>query len=653
MNVSARLFVAGLGVMLAGGLGAAVLRRFARLAARVFAALTLLGCALVAGAAVSVLAGGVAAQWQVATTLPGGPWVFGLDALTAFFLLAIAVVGAAAAVYGTGYLVGELGPAATAFAHAAVAVLLGALSLVVTARSAVPFLMAWEVMAVAAFLLVVTEHERADVRRAGLFYLVATHTATLALIGMFAIWGAPARDLTFTSLAQTPGTGRSAVLLLALLGFGLKAGIVPLHFWLPGAHAAAPSHVSALMSGLVIKAGIYGLLRVLALLGGAPAWYGWLLLGAGLSSGVLGVVWALAQHDLKRLLAYHSVENIGIILVGMGTGTLGTAYGLPVVAALGYAGAILHVLNHALFKGLLFLGAGAVARATGTRALDLLGGLSRRMPTTWIAFLLGSVAIVGLPPLNGFVSEWTIVQALLRAGLDVSAIRVAVFAVGGIGLIGGLALACFAKVNGVVFLGRPRTSAAADAGEVGPLLLLPMGALALACVLIGLLPVVAVPSAVAAARVLTGAMGAEPAAAFARGVDRLTVAALMLVTAGTGAWFLRTALLRRYRVVPNTWGCAYPLPTPRMQYTASSFAAPVLQPFGAAAGLREHWEGGAFHTHAVDPGLEGAILPAWRRMQAATAGLRALQLGRLHVYLLYVLATVVALLAYLALWRAP
>jgi hydrogenase-4 component B len=654
VSTLARLFVAGVGVMLTGGLGAVALHRFPRLAARTFAALMILGCSLLTAAAVGVLAGGDAGQWQVATTLPGGPWVFGLDALTAFFLLAIAVVGAAAAIYGTGYLAGDHGPAATAVAHAIAAVLLAALALVVTARAAVPFLIAWEVMAVSAFLLVVTEHERAEVRRAGLIYLVATHTATLALIGMFAVWGAAAPDLTFASLAHPSGAGRSAVLLLALLGFGLKAGIIPLHFWLPGAHAAAPSHVSAMMSGLVIKTGIYGLLRVLALLGGAPPWYGWILFGAGLTSGVLGVVWALAQHDLKRLLAYHSVENIGIILIGMGVGVLGTAYGLPIVATLGYAGAILHVLNHALFKGLLFLGAGAVARATGSRALDALGGLSRRMPMTGLAFLLGSVAIVGLPPLNGFVSEWTIVQALLGAGLGGGPIRAAVFGVGGIGLIGGLALACFAKVNGVVFLGKPRTPDATDAVEVGPLLLVPMGALALACVLIGLLPAVAVPPALAAAQIVTGTVAAGPGRDFARELGRVSAAALVLVAAVSVAWPLRNMLMRgRWRVVPDTWGCGYPLPTPRMQYTASSFAAPLLQPFGAATGLREEREGATFRTHAVDPGLEGAILPAWRRMQGATAGLRALQLGRLHVYLLYVLATVVALLAYLALWRAP
>ena len=648
-----RLFFAGLGVVLAGGLAALVLARRPRAAARVFAALTVTGGVLVGVPAARVLAGGEAWLVRVATAVPGGPWVFGLDALSAFFLLAIAIVGASTALFGAGYLADEHGAANVPFAHAAAAMLVVALALVVTAQAVVPFLVAWELMAIAAFLLIVTDHDQAEVRRAGLVYLVSTHAATLTLIGLFAAWGVGAADLTFASLAgAAPDAGRTTILLLALFAFGMKAGVVPLHFWLPGAHAAAPSHASALLSGLLIKTGVYGLLRVAVMLGGTPAWYGWLLLAAGLTSGVLGVVWALAQHDLKRLLAYHSVENIGIILIGMGVGALGSAYGLPVVAVLGYAGAILHVLNHALFKSLLFLGAGAVVRATGTRTLDVLGGLARRMPVTATAFLLASVAIVGLPPLNGFVSEWIIVQALLHAGLGEGPIRAAVFGVAGLGLIGGLALACFAKVNGVVFLGQPRTAVATGAREVGLLLLAPMGVLALACAGIGLLPTLAVPPALLAARVIAGP-GAV-ATGFDEGVARLAAAGGLLVLAVAVAWTIRALLLRgRWHTVGHTWGCGYPSPTPRMQYTASSFAGPVLQPFGAVAGLREEQVGTRFRTHPADLALEQALIPAWWRLQAAASRLRSLQLGRLHVYLLYALATVVALLAYLALWRSP
>ena len=393
-------------------------------------------------------------------------------------------VGAASAVYGVRYLAAETGHGPVAGTHLLTALEIAALALVVTARSAMPFLIAWEIMAVLAYFLVVFERGHAEVRRAGLIYLICTHTGTLALIALFASWGQRAGTLSFDALAAVSPSlplGGALVFALGLVGFGFKAGVIPLHFWLPGAHGAAPSHVSALMSGVVIKMGIYGLLRLVTLAGPPPAWWGWLVLALGVVSGVFGVLWALAQHDLKRLLAYHSVENIGIILLGLGIGALGVRYDAPLIAALGFAGAVLHTLNHALFKSLLFLGAGAVLRATGTRMIDRLGGLGRRMPLTWATFLVGSIAIVGLPPLNGFVSEWLVYQGLLRSGTLAPA-RAAVFAVAGLALIGALALACFAKVGGAVFLGHPRTAEARHGAEVRAGLLAPMWALALACV---------------------------------------------------------------------------------------------------------------------------------------------------------------------------
>ena len=255
-----------------------------------------------------------------------------------------------------------------------------------------------------------------------------------------------------------------------MVGFGTKAGFWPLHVWLPEAHPAAPSHVSAVMSGVMLKTGIYGLLRVLTVLGPPPAWWGWLLVGIGVVSGVLGVVFALAQRDLKRILAYSSVENIGLVALGAGLGVLGLAFDLPVMAALGFAGALLHVLNHAIFKGLLFLGAGAVLHATGTRDIEHLGGLLRRMPSTAQAFLVGSAAISGLPPFNGFVSELLILLAAL-AGVSERAGGVAVpstVAVAALGLVGGLAAACFARVFGVVFLGAPRRTLDREPAEATP-----------------------------------------------------------------------------------------------------------------------------------------------------------------------------------------
>jgi len=426
----------GLALILAGGLCAVFLRRAPRAGERWFATLVTGGGVTAALPAIATLLDALSRMVRLAPVVPGGPWVFGLDRLSAWFLVTFLAVGTAIAIYGTDYLAPERHERPTWGAHGLLAILLVALAGVVTSQAVVPFLVAWEVMAISAFLLVVFESDRPDVRRAGFIYLVLTHASTIALLAMFAGWARGASGLTFTALAdarlvEPVGT---FILVLALVGFGIKAGVVPVHFWLPGAHAAAPSHISALLSGVMLKTGIYGLLRVMSLLGAVPAWWGWTLLGLGLVSGVLGVLWALAQHDLKRLLAYHSVENIGIILLGMGVGALGMAYRQPVVAVLGLTGAVLHTLNHALFKSLLFLGAGAVAQATGTRAIDELGGVGRRMPLTALAFLLGSVAIVGLPPLNGFVSEWVVFQALLRSGLASGPTQVSVFAAAGVGV---------------------------------------------------------------------------------------------------------------------------------------------------------------------------------------------------------------------------
>ncbi|HEU5321643.1 MAG TPA: proton-conducting transporter membrane subunit, partial [Methylomirabilota bacterium] len=492
------------------------------------------------------------------------------------------------------------------------------------------------------------------VRRAGFIYLVCTHTGTLALVALFASWGPDAAALTFDALAAAVPAlpaGGALIFALGLAGFGFKAGLVPLHFWLPGAHGAAPSHVSALMSGVVIKMGIYGLLRLVAIAGPPPAWWGWLVLSLGLASGVLGVLWALAQHDLKRLLAYHSVENIGIILLGLGIGALGLRYDAPVVAVLGLAGAVLHTLNHAVFKSLLFLGAGAVLRATGTRLMDRLGGLGRRMPYTWAAFLIASVAIVGLPPLNGFVSEWLVYQSLLRSG-GVAAARVAVFGVAGLALIGALALACFAKVGGAVFLGQARTNGALQGSEAEPGMLAPMAALAVTCVAIGVAPAVAVTPALLVAASL-GGIAAEPAGAAAVAVGPalqwISLIAVALVTLGGAGWWLHRRLLRRRAVEwTETWGCGYARPEPRMQYTAASFAAPLVAAYGATAGVRITREPGAFHTHPTDRVLDGIAVPLWKRLRAWALTARPIQQGRLWMYLLYVLGALLLLLLYLA-----
>ena len=384
------------------------------------------------------------ADWQI----PFGEFHLALDPLSTAFLIPILLLSAAASVYAIGYLRGQ--PAAKVRLSIFMYLLLVVSMCVVgCARDAVLFLVAWEIMALSSFFLVLYDSDRADVRQAGWMYLVASHIGTAFIIALFLLIGHTAGSFDFdrwTNLPSSGAAGLSTCFILAVIGFGTKAGFWPLHVWLPEAHPAAPSHVSAVMSGVMIKTGIYGLMRMLTFLGPPPAWWGLTILGIGILSGILGVLFALAQHDLKRLLAYHSVENIGIIAIGMGAGMIGISFGLNDVALLGFAGSILHVTNHALFKGLLFLGAGSVAHATGTRNIESLGGLMKKMPVTGATFMTGSAAISGLPPLNGFVSEFLIYAACFKLALSGAwGGAIGGCAIAALALIGGLAAACFAK----------------------------------------------------------------------------------------------------------------------------------------------------------------------------------------------------------------
>ena len=452
----------------------------------------------------------------------------------------------------------------------------------------------------------------------------------------------------------------TAIFLLAICGFGVKAGFMPLHVWLPEAHPAAPAHVSAVMSGIMIKLGIYGLLRTLSYLGEPPTWWGWLLLCIGLVSGVLGVLYALAQHELKRLLAYHSVENIGIIAMGIGLGLIGVSRHAPVLAALGFGAALLHVLNHAIFKALLFLGAGSVIRGAGTGEIEHLGGLLKRMPWTGAAFLIGAAAISGLPPLNGFVSEFLLLlgafDAVQAPILPVSIAGVALIA--GLALIGGLAAACFAKAFGIVFLGEPRRPEALEASETGFLLQVPMQVLAGACIAIGLAAPWLLP---ALARVVPAVAALEPGGIdLALGAVRpaligVTVAATAFLALLAGVAMLRALLLRGRAVrAAVTWDCGYARPTPRMQYTASSFAQPLLDLFAPVLGTRVSFvkpmglfpRKASLETATPDSFRERVFRPMFGELDRVLAKFRRIQEGRVQVYVLYIAVTLLALLAY-------
>src|SRR5216684_667046 len=456
-----------------GGLGAIVFANRGRGSTFFGVGGVLIGCLCGIVPAVRVVLGEPSQSLRWAWDVPYGSFFLELDPLSGFFLIPVFVLCALAAIYGAEYLEAYRGRKALAPPWFFFDLLVASMVVVILARNGVLFLMAWEMMALSSFFLVTFEDEKESTQQAGWIYLVASHIGTAFLLVLFILLGRANGSLDFDRFSASSGAG--LLFVLAVVGFGTKAGFIPLHVWLPEAHPAAPSHVSAVMSAVMIKTGIYGLVRVMLLLGAPQAWWGWVLCGIGLSSGVIGVLLALAQHDLKRLLAYCSVENVGIVALGLGVGTIGLSAGLPAVAAIGFAGALLHVLNHALFKGLLFLAAGNVLHSTHTREIDHLGGLLRRMPRTGAIFLIGAVAISGLPPLNGFISEFLIYLASFKGAMTLDGVNsVPMLAtIAGLALIGGLAAACFTKAFGIVFLGQPRTRRAELAHEAGLPMLMP------------------------------------------------------------------------------------------------------------------------------------------------------------------------------------
>jgi formate hydrogenlyase subunit 3/multisubunit Na+/H+ antiporter MnhD subunit len=662
--MSAPLILASVLLTSLSGGAALALRRRPETAQRLATALLVTGAVLgIAGALLAL--GGPAPTFTARWETLGASLSLRVDALSALFLLPILGVPALGSIYGIGYWPQASRGASSIRLQIFFGLVTGAMALVCVSANAILFLAAWEVMALAGFLLVLTEHEKPEVQRAAFVYLAAAHVGNLALFALFALLGRLAGSFEFAAMAGLAGGSATAawVFALALGGFGLKAGIVPLHFWLPGAHAAAPSHVSALMSGVLLKTGVYGILRVTGFFDAPPPAWGAVLLAAGAASAVLGVGFALAQHDLKRLLAYHSVENIGIIMMGAGLALLGRTYAQPALVVLGFSGAVLHVVNHATFKGLLFLGAGAVHHATGTREIDHLGGLSRAMPVTAALFLVGATAISGLPPLNGFASEWLVYLGAMQATFApvTSPLQFALVAVPALALVGGLAAACFAKVFGAVFLGHARSGHAAHAHEPPASMLAPMAVLAAVCVLIGLLPVALLPALSSAAAEwarLPAELVQDLAVGGVRSAARISLvaASLLLVVGALLLW--RRSRLRAPQPVAPTWGCGFARPTARMQYTGSSFADSLVLRFGWVffPKTRVVVPSGPFPRHAAfdssvpDTVLDVVIVPACGRGARVAERVRAYFIGRVQFQALLVVLGLLTLLGWYATW---
>jgi len=630
------LLVASIAVLALSGAPALVTRGRAGEVASTL--LVLLGAGGGVVAAVATLASGATEKVTASWHLPNALIALRLDALAAAFLLPIVILGALASVYGLEYWPAKHQPSAGRV-RVFKGLLLAGMATVVIAAHAMLFLVAWETMALAAYFLIATEDTDAEVRSAAWLYLIATHIGTLTLFALFVVMRAERGTFVLGPIGVAAGTvTTSVILLLAVAGFGFKAGIVPLHFWLPGAHANAPSHVSALLSGAMLNVGVYGIIRTILFLPTPPLWWGGLLVVAGLTSALVAITLAVSQADMKRTLAYSSIENIGIIIVAVGLFVIGRATGVAAIAALGLAAAIAHVWNHSLFKGLLFLCAGSVLHATGTRRIDRMGGLLRCMPTTGTAFVIGAAAAAALPGANAFVSEAMLYLALLREGTRGS---IATLAAAVIALVGALAVACFVRLTGAMFLGAPRSDAATGAHEAPFLMRAPLVILAGACIALGVFPL-AIGSALGT---VTGNPGAI--APFLRALGAPLQIAMVATAATLGALIAVTRQSPR-RV---TWDCGYAQPTARMQYTARSlsewmtsgllprFLRPAVRITTATA---LHPMTASFAVDVDEPFADRVLQPFAAKWAARAMRLRWLQQGRLSLYLLYIFVALLA-----------
>lgn len=636
-----------LGLVLLAGSGVAGFRW-----PRLWLGLVLGSAVALFAAAASVLVGGGAGEWRSALTLGGQPADLSLDGLSALFLALVAIVAGAGAAYSREYWPDEEHPDSAPRGRLWWSAMTLSMALLLAVRNGLHFLIVWEAFAICGYFLIALDR-RPSARAAGWLYLAASHAGTLCLFAFFASLAARTGSWDFRALQGVAGL--APLFWLALAGFGVKAGLFPLHLWLPSGHASAPSHVSALMSGLAIKMGVYGIIRFAGLLPASAA-AGWALIAIGGAAAVLGIAFALAENDLKRLLAYCSVENIGVIAIGTGGAVLALGRADAPWGRLLLAGALLHVWNHGLFKSLLFLASGSVLHATGTREMSRLGGLWRRMPWTAGLFLVGAVAICGLPPLNGFVSEWLVYLGLFDASIARGpGAWAAMPAAIAIAVAGALSLASFAKAGAVVFLGAPRTQAARSAHEAGGWMRGSMLALAICCAALGLAPVLAWPAIARAVASWNPAWvsASPPAPLLALGRFNLALAALLLC----GGWRLwrRSAAATMRRA--STWGCAYAAPTPRLQYTSGSFAGIAAGWFGwalrpqlAAVRPRGPFPAKAMRRERIaEPVLERVVGPMALGVSRASRAARRMQHGRLQFYLVY-LAGGLAVLALLVIW---
>ncbi len=506
---------------------------------------------------------------------------FVLDPLSAFFTIIILVMGLLALIYSKGYLkpYTEKGKSVTSHYIFFLALFISMIG-VVTCQNALFFLIIWEIMSLSSFFLVIFENDKKEVLNAGVKYLIFMHISVLFLIIAFAILSIKAGSYDFSTFAQVlkeNNTFADVIFMLFFIGFGIKAGFVPFHNWLPEAHPVAPSHISAIMSGVMIKTGIYGILRILSLTGTPSKFIAYFVLIISVISAIYGILYAISQPDIKKMLAYSSIENIGIIGIGLGVGMLGLVHNQPIVAFLGFIGCIFHILNHSIFKNLLFFGAGAVYLKTHTKNMELLGGLIKKMPKTGALFLIGALAICALPPFNGFIGEFLIYFGMLK-GLSINSFfnfLILISAFSGLAFVGTMALLCFTKAFSVTFLGHERSEKTENTSEVSKTMIISMGILASFALLIGIFPelffeILIMP--VETLMDLNGITGVEEPLAI---IQIIAMSALLMLFIVTLLMYIKRYSNKKTETAP-TWGCGYDRELPHAQYTGSSYASPFL-----------------------------------------------------------------------------
>jgi len=668
--VTLAIALAGAAFELALGVCAVIIGRSAAASRVIYGAVIVVTTLSLAAALAHLL---TAAPAESLTLPVGLPWLgahFRLDPLSAFFLALVDLGAASASLFALGYGSHEPAPGRILPFYPA---FLAGMTLVVLADDAFTFLVSWEFMSLTSWALVMAHHHIPDNVRAGFVYLVMASFGTLALLLAFGLLAGPGGLYAFAQMrpAHPSAMIGALAMILALIGAGSKAGIVPLHAWLPLAHPAAPSHVSALMSGVMTKVAIYGFVRIAFDLVGTPAWW-WsiVVLTLGGATAVMGLLYALMQRDIKRLLAYSTVENIGIIFIGLGLALAFKSYGMLFAAALALTAALLHAFNHSLFKSLLFFGAGAVLTSTGERDMERLGGLIHRMPQTAFVFLVGSAAISALPPLNGFVSEWLTFQGiLLSPQLPSWGLKLVVPAVGALlALSAALAAACFVRAYGMTFLGRPRSGAAETATETDGFSLAAMFILAALCLIAGILPGLFIDALAPISTALLGErmpaqIGSQwlsivPIAASRSSYDGFLVFVFIAMSGTLAAFAVHRLASDKLRRAP-AWDCGYPDPSPATQYTATSFAEPIRRVFGTVLfRAREQVQmpppgdtrPARLVVHMTDPIWDWLYAPIADAVGIAADRLNRLQFLTIRQFLTLVFCALVILLLVLSVW---